>query len=325
VKGGTADSDPPTFTFAREGPLGHWEYWLVREDGIPRFGVRGPRRGCSPAGLSASAQNVGFIGWEPAGDFHHGWVFGGQLNEEEASIRNFGRLTDLVPGRSTFSTIRTGADIIGVESSPLHVIVNVPLSGAEPSLVADSSDGGQDLLAAAVGNTLFYDTYGLPHHIRASNDGERGQPLITPADAQAIRVLTDGTDIAWIQAYGAISDFEFERLELWSSPFATRAEDLVPRRVANLSFTNPYPDAGIGSGHVAIEEWDPVEGRTDLMVYRLADGARAKIPAFRGNGFSAVAYISPELLAVGVSVGGSPPRDISLMLVEIASLEFTGP
>ncbi|MEZ4336886.1 MAG: hypothetical protein R3B82_09685 [Sandaracinaceae bacterium] len=201
----------------------------------------------------------------------------------------------------------------------------MPSSGALPTMIADSSDGGQTYVAAVHDDTLFYDVYGGHHHVRASTAGERGRVLIDPSDAEAIRVMTDGTDMAWIQAYGRVSSYEFDRLELWASPYAERAEDLVPRHVADLPFTDPYPEASIGSGYVTIAETD-TSLRAVLGVYRLSDGARAEIAA---PGVSihwhAAAYVTPEIVAVATGVGGTPPRDSSLRMHRIDSLEFVAP
>ncbi len=323
VDGGVG-GDRPMFFFTRDGPLGDWQKWLVDADGDAILGVRGELDRCFPAYLHASSDGYGLVAIEPDGDYAHSWVLGGTWTPE-MSLENLGRLSDLVPRGSDFHAVRAGARRIAVESTPWHAVVDVPWSG-DARIVGDGADGGETYVAAVIGDTVFYDVYGGHHHVRAATDGERGRVLIDPPGSEAIRILTDGTDMAWIQAYGRIDSFEFGRLELWTSPHAERAEDLVPRRVADLSFTNPYPRAQIGAGHVAFIVYDP-GGRFDsVVVYRLADGARAQIDSpLGGPHFRDVAYITATTLATPASRSGSPPKDEWLTLFDMGSLEFVSP
>lgn len=329
VEGGVADSDPPAFFFRREGPLGAWEEWLVLEDGTPRIGFRGASRrpeACYTAYFDADAMRYGLTINQPdtEADVLHSWVLGGQWRDA-VTVENLGRLTDVGPPGSDLVAIRVSRGRLAVESAPSHAIVDVPWAG-DAQVVGDWMDGGQTYVAAVHDDTVFYDVYGGHHHVRASTAGERGRVLIDPSDAEAIRVMTDGTDMAWIQAYGRVSSYEFDRLELWASPYAERAEDLVPRHVADLSFTNPYPPAALGSGYVALRELDTSGTRAVIGLYRLSDGARAEIPALVATSFRlAAAYITPEVLAVGSSVGSSPPRDWAVMFLQLDSLTFVAP
>ncbi len=319
VDGGVMNADPPAFFFSRDGPLGHWEKWLVTEDGTARVGVRGDLDHCYPAPFGASTVASGVSVREPSEDreYNHHWVFEGSLAEGPST--NHGRLSDLVPGTSGFDDIVVGRSRLAVESAPLHTILDVPFEG-EARMIADGTDGGETYVAAIVNDTVFYDVYGGRHHIRAATAGERGRVLIDPPDAEAIRVMTDGTDLAWIQAYGRVEHYEFERLELWASPYAERAEDLVPRRVAPLTSTVPYPPATLGAGYVAIRE-------SAITLIRLSDGARANIPRVVGvSGFPlAAAYSTPPHIAIPTSQGASPPTDLAVMLIQLDSLEFVVP
>ncbi len=322
VDGGVMNADPPAFFFSRDGPLGHWEKWLVTEDGTARVGVRGDLDHCYPAPFGASTVAFGFSIREPEADFNHAWVFGGPLSF--ATVANYGRLSDLVSGSSVFDDVRVGSARLAVESAPLHTIVDVPFEG-DARMIADGTDGGQTYVAAVVNETVFYNVYGARHHIRAATAGERGRVLVDPPDAEAIRVMADGTDLAWIQAYGRIEHYEFERLELWASPYAERAEDLVPRRVATLASTASNPPVTLGAGHVAIVEYDAGTRQEVVRVVRLADGARADITsAFVGFRIGA-AYITPERIAIPVTLGGSPPTDVAIWLIDLDSLSFVVP
>jgi len=192
------------------------------------------------------------------------------------------------------------------------------------NVIAGEVELGQTYLSASVGDSLFYDVYGATHGIRVSTGGEPGVDLVVPDDgSEPIRILTDGTDMAWIQGRDRVAAGDFGHLELWTSPHASRAEDVTPRYVASLDFRDPYPEASIGSGYVSIVEYVPSRGNSVLSVYRLSDGARAEIAPPEGRGYwHAAAYITDEEVAVAFSRGGPPPQDEALMIVDIDSLDF---
>ncbi len=252
-------------------------------------------------------------------------LFAGSWADASATMRAFGLVSGSLPRGSDFHTLRVGPTRIGLESAPWHAVLDVPWDG-EPGLVGSPGDGGETILAASIEDSLFYDVYGLPHHVRVATAGAPGRVLLSPSDGEAIRFVTDGTDMAWIQAYGRVFDHEFTRLELWASPHASRPEDVVPRRVGAVAGTNPYPDMTIGAGYVAVREWEPSEEVTVVRVSRLADGARATIRAPEGRTFwNAAAYVTAAEIAVAVTLGGSPPQDEALLRMRLDSLDFAVP
>ena len=218
--------------------------------------------------------------------------------------------------------MRVGESRIALESAPWHSILDVPADG-EPRLVGDPSDGGETYVAAVVGDTIIYNVFGSSNHVRAAIGGAHGEVLIAPEGAGANAAVADGVDLAWIQSYGAPVA---ARLELWASPYANVAADLVPRKIADIDGENPAPNTVLGSGYVAVHEPNPGRRRSLVRVYRLADHARATIRPPEERRFRLpAAYISPTTIAIPVGSEGVPPRDEALMLIELDSLDFVVP
>jgi len=328
---GGYDDGAPTFFFLRTvDGISRLERWLVRDDGSPVLGIRSSGRTgvCLAAAFTAMEGRFAFVGVEPydGGDRIHSWVFAGEWDarrRRHVSIRNLGRLSDLLPVRtSNFAHISIGATRLAVESAPWHSILDVTWDGVA-TLVGDPTDGGETYVSSIVGDTVLYDVYGFPPHVRAATAGAHGEVLIAPAGAGANAAVTDGVDLAWVQSYTGPTG-EVERLELWASPWAARAGDLVPRKVADVDGANASPPTVIGSGYVAVLE--PTGGDVVSRVYRLSDGARATVPEPEGRQFRVpAAYIGPEIIAVPLGLIGSPPEDEALMLIRLDSLDFVLP
>jgi len=327
VDGGYLTADGGMFYFIRYAPLGRRETWLVRADGRPLAAVRSFRGTdvCRAGAFDADENGFVFVVTAPFGpDLVRGWLLGARWESEEVVPRNFGRLSDLLPVTTTFfQTIRIGRTRYAVESAPWHSIIDMPFDG-EAHLIADSSDGGQVNVAEIVEDTVLYDVFGYPSHVRASTAGERGEVLIAPRDAGANGVATDGSDLVWIQSYFG-SDGEVERLELWASPFATRQEDLTPRRVADIAGLNASPRTAVGNGYAAVLEPTAEPRRAQVALIRLEDGARTTLTAPSGMQHRIPPFIGAEVIAVPLGVDGVPPQDDALLLIDIESLEFTRP
>jgi len=323
VDGGHGFGSSPSFHFIRFGPGGHWEWWVAAGSGDPRLGFRGHFDVCRPGRGDVSRDRFSIIVTEADGDFVNSWLLAGRLPGAELSIQNLGRLSDLIPRSSSLAVSRVGDEWIGVQSRPSHRIVAAPWVG-DPTVVAGEVEPGQTYLSASIGDSLFYDVYGDPHGVRVSTNGEPGVDLIVPDDgSEPVRILTDGTDMAWIQGRDRVAAGDFGRLELWTSPHASRAEDVEPRFVADLDFRDPYPEAAIGAGYVSIREWIAADMVTVVALYRLSDGARAEIrPPVGQTTWRAAAYITETEVAVAFSRGGPPPQDEAIMFVDIDSLDF---
>ncbi len=328
VDGGTDVGSRGAFWFLRTAPVTYWERWLVADDGTARLGLRSLLRtgDCRHSAFHADESRFAVVTLVPDREgYLDSLLYAGSWGDGGATMREFGLVSGVLPRSSDFHSVRVGPARIGLESAPWHAVLDVPWEG-EPALVGTPGDGGETILAASIDGSVFYDVYGFPHHVRVATDGAPGRVLLAPPDAEAIRFVTDGTDMAWIQPYGRVWDHEFERLELWASPHTARPEEVVPRRIGDVAGTNPYPEMTIGAGYVAIREWEPTEEITLVRVFRLADGARATIRPPEGRTlWRAAAYITREEIAVAVSLGGSPPEDEALLRIRIDALDFNGP
>ncbi|MBX3276042.1 MAG: hypothetical protein KF729_37670 [Sandaracinaceae bacterium] len=328
VDGGVAVDGQGAFWFVRTAPVTYMERWLVMADGTPRLGIRGLFRSddCRHSAFDADTARFAFVVVVPDREgYLDSWALGGEWRGH-ANLRNYGALDDEIPRGSYFHRVRVGPTRIALESAPWFSIVDVPWEG-EPTMIAQSAtSGGQTYVAASIGETVFYTVYGEHHHVRASTRGEPGRVFLDPTDAEAVRFVTDGVDMAWVQAYVRDRHYRFEHIELWSAPYTTRPEDVRPRRIARLGGTNPYPEMAIGAGYVAAREWIPDEEVTVVRVFRLSDGARATIYPYEGRSFRiAAAYILPDEIGVQVSRGGTPPQDIAFLRIRLDSLTFEPP
>ncbi|MBX3273327.1 MAG: hypothetical protein KF729_23895 [Sandaracinaceae bacterium] len=329
VDGGVAVDGQGAFWFVRTAPVTYWERWLVMSDGTPMFGIRslfGEGR-CRHSAFDTDVSHLGFTIDVPVagGDLRSHFV-GGRWARGSASLELARSLEGIIPSGTFVQRMRAGDVRFALESAPRFSIVDVPWDG-EPTMIAQSAtSGGQTYVAASIGETVFYTVYGEHHHVRASSRGEPGRVFLDPTDAEAVRFVTDGVDMAWVQAYGRDRHYRFERIELWSAPYTTRPEDVRPRRITVLGGTNPYPEMAIGAGYVAAREWIPDEEVTVVRVFRLADGARATIYPYEGRSFRiAAAYILPDEIGVQVSRGGTPPQDIAFLRIRLDSLTFEPP
>lgn len=328
VDGGYDDGSEAVFFFRRDTPPSYQEIWLAATDGSAVLGVRSYRGAgvCRSAYFTAQDRRFAFVGVEPYdGGLLYSWVFAGEWDGDTIGVRNLGRLSDTLPvTTSNFHRVRVGANRIAVESAAWHSILDVTWDGVA-TLVGDPTDGGETYVSSIVGDTVLYDVYGFPPHVRAATAGAHGEVLIAPAGAGANAAVTDGTDLAWIQSYAAPTG-EVERLELWASPWAARAGDLSPRKVADVAGTSASPNTVIGHGYVAVQEPAPTGPRAWTRVYRLTDGARATLVPPDGRRFRVpAAYIGPEIIAVPLGLIGSPPEDEALMLIRLDSLDFVLP
>lgn len=158
---------------------------------------------------------------------------------------------------------------------------------------------------AAARDATFYTLFGSRNVIGVSvgaAPGEPpGRPLVDDPSFDALIPLTDGTDLVWYQGYGRRDVNDFDRVEVWTSPFATTPDALAPRRmtVALLRRSGSL-DARMGYGRFAHREGDVI------AVYDLADGARHEIGPPEGEIWSGgIIYLGPEEIAVASGLPGA--------------------
>lgn len=328
VDGGYEDASAAYFFFIRLAPPSYQETWLVDTSGTPQLGLRSYRNlgVCRLGVFHANLGRFAFATSEPYGDgLVHEWVFAGTWDSSGVDIRNLGRLSDGLPvTTSFFQGVQVAPNRIALESAPWHSILDVTWDGVA-TIVGDPSDGGETYLSSIVGDTVLYNVYGYDH-VRAATAGAHGEVLIAPSGVAANAAVTDGIDLAWIQGYDGATPGVLERLELWASPFAVRAEDLVPRKVADVPGTSIPARSVIGHGYVAIPELAPSGSGSVTGVYRLADGARTTLTPPDGQRFRIPAvYVGAEDIAVAPGLVGSPPDNEAIMFIRLDSLDFVAP
>lgn len=121
------------------------------------------------------------------------------------------------------------------------------------------------------------------------DDGPTDLIDVRPGDVQ--RFYTDGVTMAWLQGYdydGATR--RYDRLELWTSPIASRPEDLRARRVRDF----PGLHAGNVGGH-----WYAIRAGFAMDVYDLNDGSRRHWEPPDGNNvLEAPLYVTDDEILV---------------------------
>lgn len=149
-----------------------------------------------------------------------------------------------------------------------------------------------------VDDRVFYELWA--DHIRVWSGTIEEAPSVlidaTPGEVRYFR--TDGRVMAWLQGYDYDWDtLQFARLELWTAPFATRASDVLPRRVLG-SFRGLIPTT-VG-GH-----WLAVQGEGPTMdVFDLTDGSRRNwTPPDGGDVLDPPLFATDDEILVTTNVG----------------------
>jgi hypothetical protein len=151
-----------------------------------------------------------------------------------------------------------------------------------------------------VGDRVYYELWGDHIRVWTGTIDEPAHVLIDVTPAEVRYFETDGTTMTWLQGYDYDWDtLTFARLELWTSPFATRAEELRPRLV-HPSFRGLIPMA-LG-GHWLASQGD---GPT-LDIIDLRDGSRRSwTPPDAGNVADPPLYATENEVLVSTTVGTS--------------------
>ncbi len=151
---------------------------------------------------------------------------------------------------------------------------------------------------ALVGDRVFYELWGDHARVWTATIDEAPRVLIDAAPGEVRDFRTDGRTMTWYQGY----DFDpvelrFALLELWTSPFAARTEDLAPRRVPADLRGLIVPTQG---GH-----WVAVQTpELTLNVYDLNDGSRREwVPPDEGNVTRPALYATDDEILVATTVG----------------------
>ncbi|MCZ7677825.1 MAG: hypothetical protein M5U28_03210 [Sandaracinaceae bacterium] len=133
-----------------------------------------------------------------------------------------------------------------------------------------------------------------------------GRPLIEQGDAEPDEPRTNGRTLVWSQKYG-FAPGGYERIELWSSPFATRSEDLEPRLVGVLPVRHMSNNFTLGEDHVGV----PDDGR--ILVVSTVDGEVLSALYPGGDGVewrgTTIVFMGAAEMAVSPSLRARSPQD----------------
>lgn len=235
----------------------------------------------------------------------------------------------LNPGSGLHSPAASDA-LVAYQNQPNERVLLADRATGEWRYLSDLEPGydGNPQNLTAVGRDLFYEVWASRQlsvaHASLDSDAELFIALPVEERADVFGFETDGVDMVWLQGYGRECSYgcpdDHDRLEVWTSPYATRPEDLRPRRVGEI----PLRARGgyeIGAGRYATMDFVP--GTTDqfeMLVFELATGrvARFRLP----DGWLPLDPIDlheTELLVYARHV--DEPRR-TLFRFELASLQF---
>lgn len=151
--------------------------------------------------------------------------------------------------------------------------------------------------AHLVGDRVYYELWADSIRVWTATVEEAPRVLIDASPGVVRDFRTDGRTMVWYQGYDFDWDTRrFGRLELWTAPLVTRAEDVVPRLVR--SFPAHYTAVFGGRWLAAL-----IESR-DMMVWDVEDGsARMWDPPDGGNVLNTPLYATEEEILVATTVG----------------------
>lgn len=109
-----------------------------------------------------------------------------------------------------------------------------------------------------------------------TREREQYEPLITPAMGHVVDVKADGERLIWIQTppKAKPGSGEWPAGTLYSSPYTTVQDEVVPTALRPMPPTGPGPESAIGGGHYAL-----YSAYTNLLyIVRLSDGRQWVMP-----------------------------------------------
>jgi len=201
---------------------------------------------------------------------YHALIYQAPLASMTGPIEPTLQLDTLPPG-SALQYIKASATTLTAEVQPLAKMLVVE-DGREhwlggPGSATPHIPAGSVL----VGREVFWLDWGARSvRIAHGNFDMESEVFLEIADADTLGLASDGTDLAWIQAYepNAIRNV-YARTELWTAPFTADPASLSPRMVASLS--NPSNRAMLGDGYYAV--LSSTGTKLFSRVYSLADGS----------------------------------------------------
>lgn len=298
---GSHDGEHGYFAYARGAEPG-WRWVVVaRDDGhvlaVVRSRIEGTTDGfqCYAFNVAPTSEHAGFVvaTSRPGviGDSIIGLI---EWGSGTPTFRVLATLTTAFLGPNNFpQQIEIGDDFIAAQVVPRYDVVRVGFDGSV-RFVTGAEPGGP-VLEAGGRDGLFYLTLRPASGLwTATADDEVGRVLWDPPDADIGGIETDGVDLVWAQMYDKVREYEYGRVELWTSPYTTDPAALAPRRVAEVPIGFLAATLHAGSGHAL------VAAAGVLTVYALDTGRIGLLrpppdTEWRGH---YVAFFGPEELAV---------------------------
>lgn len=209
------------------------------------------------------------------------FVLTADLSDIEGSITHLRTLTTAEMGPTNSPQyVEISDDVVAINTAPSHRLLRVENDGSMREVASErlSPDGAAAFLGPVLGDAILVERLGGRHRIEISRpDIELTELLVDPSDGEASTPLFDGAELVWLQLYGRQNVVRFDRVDLWASPAARRADELRPRLVASaLPIRGPSREVWAGGGHVLV-----MVDLHSFVIYRLSDGARANftVPA----------------------------------------------
>lgn len=313
---------PAWFAVSLRGPASQTEIVVVSDQGRAGLSLRVPVTAsrCRLSTLAIAGERVAVLVADQSGVESIPNVVSCPLPPEAGRCRVIDRWgADELHGNFS-QNLFAATTHIAVHTVPAQTVWRVEWDGGGHTLIA-----GWDVQrvlgepSAVAADATFYTLFDLPRNTIGVSVGgtptlPAGRSLISDPEFDAMLPMADGRDLVWYQGYGRRDVNDFERIELWASPFATTREAVAPRRLAATPRRSASLDARLGYGRVAHREGDVI------AVYELSDGARHEIRAPEGEVWSGgILYLGPEEIAVASGLPDSRAQR-SVMLIRYNAL-----
>ncbi|MCA9614800.1 MAG: hypothetical protein KC586_18715 [Myxococcales bacterium] len=219
-------------------------------------------------------------------DFERGyeetWVFHGSVDEPEELVEPVLRIgNDELPGlgnllQRSFASATTAAFQVQPLGEMWIVEGGVLARRANRGSAAPGSPQGPQL----VGRHLMWMEWEAKVRLAHATFDSPSEIFLDVPDADTL-FATDGADLAWLQGYGWDEvAMAYARTEVWTAPYTTEPDALVPRRVRT-----DYPVLS-RRGVVGGGRWVAIDGESVLGLVELSTGRVSRIELPAGMVFS---------------------------------------
>lgn len=253
------------------------------------------------------------------------WILGGDLDDLGGTLRAVAHVDATVMGAAYVTSVRVGTDVIAVQTSS-YELFRIRWDGE----VRRVDRGGRGVDAnhpSVVGSAVVFDNVDVGNHVLIADAGSEPVDLVPSPEAGAepsVHNRTDGRSLAWLTGINRVggSPTEFERAELWASPFASDAASMRPIRLAMMSSGGIHGYVYGGFGHAAVIDGD----FTVIRLFRIADKREATLRAPPGliwSGFVAYVGSREALIAAGPDDRtGRGRHQTAVQFIAVAALDL---